>query len=223
MKKATRGAAGTPAHRFELTGGALCLDFANTVDRRLTPAPEDHVRGWDDLVAWAEQSALLSKGEAGRLRGRDRPGPAEGARLLEKARTLREALFAIFSAVAAGRAAPGEALSALNTALPEALARLSLAPAGRAYSWRWVEKGSAAGRILPPVIDSAAELLTSPALTRVRECQSDTCAWLFLDTSRNRTRRWCDMTVCGNRAKARRHYQRARNDRPRNRRPGQAV
>ncbi len=223
MKKTKREGAAPPAYRFELTGGALCLDFANTVDRRPGRAPEDHVQGWDDLVAWAEQSALLSKGEAVRLRGQDRPAPSEAARILEKARTLREALFGIFSAVAAGRAAPGDALAILNGALPEALARLSLAPSGRAFAWRWADKGPAAGRILTPVIDSAAELLTSPDLTRVRECQSDTCAWLFLDTSRNRTRRWCDMTVCGNRAKARRHYERARNDLPRNRRPGQAV
>jgi len=62
--------------------------------------------------------------------------------------------------------------------------------------------------VLAPVVESAAALLTSPDLSRVRECESETCGWLFIDRSRNRSRRWCDMTVCGNRAKVRRHYQR---------------
>src|ERR671930_579256 len=74
-----------------------------------------------------------------------------------------------------------------------------------ANGFAWV-----ADDVLAPVVWSAAELLTSGPLERVRECPGDdTCGWLFLDTSRNGSRRWCDMRTCGNRAKARRYYRRA--------------
>ena len=193
---------------FELTGGALCLDLANTLDNRPTPRPKELLASYADLVSWAEQAGAVSRGEAAQLRRRATRRRREALAALRRALSLRETLFAVFSAAATGRAVPDDALSQLNRPLSEALSRQRVLPSARGYGWGWVEDERALDRMLWPVLRSAADLLTSGDLERVRECASQSCAWLFLDRSRNGSRRWCDMSVCGNRAKARRHYQR---------------
>lgn len=124
-----------------------------------------------------------------------------------RARTLRETIFGVFSA-AARRAAPSPAaLGVLNEHL-RVLGHLRLARGGSAYRWFWEDEGGdVLDRPLWPVVRSAAELLTSDRLDRVRRCSADECDWLFLDRSKNGSRRWCDMTVCGNRSKVRRFRQ----------------
>jgi predicted RNA-binding Zn ribbon-like protein len=203
-----RGAAGG-GERFELTGGRPCLDLVNTLESRPNPRPRELLRSYADLLAWGEQAALLSQGQARRLRERARrqPGKAEAAR--RRAISLREALFSVFSAMTAGSAVPRRALLVLNAALPGALARLRIIGRGGAFAWGWAAETDFE-RVLWPVIQSAGELLTSPARGRLRECAAPDCSWLFLDASKNLSRRWCDMSVCGNRAKARRHYRRER-------------
>ena len=195
---------------FELTGGALCLDLANTLEYRPTARPVDYLRSFGDLLAWGEQAGAVAPAQAETLRRiAVRRRPAAGA-VLKRARALRETLFTIFAAVAMRRAPPEAALASLNAALAGALRHARIAGAGRRFRWTWNNQRGDLDRILWPVIRSAAELLVDERLDRVRECGADNCAWLFLDTSRNRTRRWCDMTVCGNRAKARRYYRRNR-------------
>jgi predicted RNA-binding Zn ribbon-like protein len=132
-------------------------------------------------------------------------------------------MFRLFAAWAAG-ARPGDEawrhegvdadLATVQSGLPEALAHQKVeAQAAKngdtdaAFHWAWDESDDLAAPLWP-VLRSAAQVLTGDDLTRVRECDSDSCRWLFLDCSRNRSRRWCDMQVCGNRAKARRHYRR---------------
>jgi predicted RNA-binding Zn ribbon-like protein len=117
-------------------------------------------------------------------------------------------LYRLFAAVAAGTRPRPEDLEVLNDHVPAAFARAHLAAANH----RFVLKADAAAddlaSPLAPVIQSAIELLTSPDVDRLRSCAADTCEWLFLDTTKNRTRRWCDMKVCGNRAKVRRFRER---------------
>jgi predicted RNA-binding Zn ribbon-like protein len=82
--------------------------------------------------------------------------------------------------------------------------------ANGALAWDWEDEGGSADLMLWPIARSAADVLTSPReLARVRQCPGAGCGWVFLDETKNRSRRWCDMDVCGNRAKARRHYARA--------------
>ena len=193
---------------FELTGGRPCLDFVNTLEGRATE-PRDRLPTYEDLVSWAREAGIVDEGLAGDLRKEAEAAPprrAEGA--LEAARALREALYEIFSAMAAEGSPSAEALARLNDALPEAAKAYRLAPAEPGVAWRWRLSGKGLERILAPLVKDATELLTSPEVGRIRQCESETCAWLFLDQSRNRSRRWCDMKVCGNRAKARRHYER---------------
>ena len=124
---------------------------------------------------------------------------------------LREALYRVFSAVAAGAAGPAADLATLNEALADGFGHVRLAPDGDGYRWGWQIDPPALDRMLWPVLRSAVELLTSDQLDRVKECPGlADCGWLFFDTSKNGSRRWCSMEGCGNRAKGRRHYQRTR-------------
>ena len=202
------GTMGPRGWLFELNGGLLCFDFTNTVDKRPLEDRRDHLASYADLVSWGEQAGGITAADGRRLRQLAARRPGEGRAALRRARQVREAIFAIFHAVAGGRKLPREDLDTLNAALPGALGRQRLVPARDRMAWDYSDEPENLDRVLFPVVRSAAELLTGDDLDRVRECCSDCCAWLFLDTSRNRTRRWCDMTVCGNRAKARRHYAR---------------
>jgi predicted RNA-binding Zn ribbon-like protein len=205
MAEASAGAAA-----LKLLGGSLCLDFANTVDWWGSDQPREWLTSYDELVAWSEHAGILSPAEARRLRHRASQSPAEAEAVLQRAIALREAIHRIFSAIAEGKHAPDGDVAALDAALAEALPMLRLVRAGDEFAWAWAGEEGALERMLWPVAYSAAELLTSPALARVGQCANDLCRWLFLDGSRNHSRRWCDMADCGNRAKARRHYRRTR-------------
>lgn len=188
---------------FELSGGRLCLDFVNTVDNRPTDRRKELLETYPDLAAWSRQSGLLSSREEQALLKRARRARGEASRVLERARALRESLFLLFARDA------NEALDTLREALPAAYRR-PVIRSGRGYDLAWEDDPNALDRMLGPVVRSAVDLLTSKDLDRVRACGADDCDWLFLDESRSRSRQWCNMAVCGNRAKARRFYQRKR-------------
>ncbi len=190
---------------FELSGGRLCLDFANTVDKRPTRDARDLLSAYADLASWSTQSGILSSADEKRLRRQAEQRLGEARTALAHARSLRETIFHLFCAIAEGRS-PAKHLASLE---PE-LAGAFRDPAVRPYELIWRDDAQKLDGMLGPVVRSTVELLTSRDRDRVRICAADSCAWLFLDTSRNRSRRWCDMTVCGNRAKAKRHYQRQR-------------
>jgi predicted RNA-binding Zn ribbon-like protein len=195
---------------FDLTGGMLCLDFVNTVSRRDDPAlRREHLTGYGDVVAFARQSALLSAKQAGELHSYSEQHAQQAQRIFHRALDLRETLYRAFSAIAQKKTPAATDLQKINDAALEALQHRCLARANGGYRWEWQsdEKNPLEG-ILWQVAQSAAELLTADKLGTVRFCEAPDCEWLFLDNSRNRSRRWCDMTSCGNRQKARRHYQR---------------
>lgn len=194
---------------FELTGGALCLDFANTVDYRPSERRKDHLENYGDLIAWGRQAGALPPSQARLLLREAARDEKAAAAALHRARELREAVYRVFSAVAASRAAREADVAVLNAAVAGAFQNLRLAPAAGGYAWTWGGEPDL-DRVLWPVVRSAAELLTCPELTCVRECAAEECGWLFLDRSKNRTRRWCDMKVCGNRNKVRRFHERKR-------------
>jgi len=184
----------------------LCLDFANTTDWHASDHPEESLNSYADLVNWATGVALLTGADAQQLRQMAAQTPAVASATLARAIDLREAVYRIFSAVAADRAVADPDLTILNTWLAEAAGRLEVAQTGDGFAWRWHGQAEALACILWPVAQSAAELLTSEELSRVKQCADDRgCGWLFLDTSRNRSRRWCSMQGCGNRAKVRRY------------------
>jgi predicted RNA-binding Zn ribbon-like protein len=200
---------------FDLDGGRACLDFANTLGS--SSSSTDHLTDFADLVAFATQSDLLTPADADWLRAQGHVQPAVAASVLTRAKRLRGALRAIFSNVAAGTELREAELAELNTEVAAAMAHARVVPAGdgdgdhgsQGYRWGW--SGRALDAPLWPITRSAADLLTSDEeRALVRECGADDCAWLFMDTTRNRSRQWCSMQGCGNREKARRHYQRRR-------------
>jgi len=196
-------------HRFELTGGAACLDFVNTLGDR-PRSRDENLRAYPDLVAWGRQAGVLAGAEATGLRREAARHPVRAREALARAVALREDLYRVFSRVAAGRAPEGRGVRALNEALALALRRLRVRPGRTGFRWSWTAGPADLDRMLWPVVRSAGELLTSAEREHVRECGGEACSWLFVDRSRTRRRRWCDMKTCGNRAKARRHYRRTK-------------
>ena len=198
-----------PQTPFEFSGGALCLDFANTLGDR-PQALKERLRGLDDLLRWAWEAGILDDAERARLVLEAARHPRSAREALSRAIALREAVYRVFSALAAGRA-PGHAdLEGINRDLGLALRHLRVEATEDGFGWAWSRPGAGFGHVVWPVARSAAELLTSPDTVRVRECAEESCGWLFLDRSHARRRRWCDMKICGNRAKARRHYRRTK-------------
>lgn len=199
------------ASNLKLVGGRLCLDFVNTVDWHGTDHPKEWLTTFDELLQWAVHAGAIDRQGAESLMAAGRARPAEAAEALREAVALREAMYRIFAAVAAGREPPADDLEHLNRALARALPRRRLQPRPGGFEWAWADDDATAlDRPLWPILASAAELLTSGDLARVRRCADHGCGWLFVDMSRNRSRRWCSMEDCGNRAKARRHRQRTR-------------
>ncbi len=212
-------AADPGAEGLKLVGGRLCLDFVNTVSgrpparrplaaRRAEAIGRERLVGYADLVRWSRRSGALARGEAEELLGRARRRPAEARTVLRRAVGLREAIYRILIAVIKGWEGPAGDLGLLNRELAAARAREHVVAGGKGFTWDWARPVPGLDRMLWPVARSAAELLTSPDLVFTRECQGEDCGWLFLDTSRNRTRRWCDMADCGNLAKVRRFRRR---------------
>jgi predicted RNA-binding Zn ribbon-like protein len=185
----------------------LALDFANRWRDRGGGEPD---RSYSDLVGWAEDADLIDPGGGAALRHRAEAQPALAQEVVATAHRLGTSIHGVFAAVAAGRDPADEHVNGLNHALAEAMPHLRLRRGAQCCTWTWSGPDEALDRLLWPVARAAADLLTSDRLDRVRECASATCRWLFMDTSRNRSRRWCDMAVCGNRAKARRYYSRHR-------------
>jgi predicted RNA-binding Zn ribbon-like protein len=186
---------------WKFVGGRVCLDFVNTVGGRARGVIlRDKLREYPDLPTWSSAAGLITPAQARGLT----PAAAgkKHAAVLSRAVALREALYLLFQ----DRAAQG-ALDILNRELGIARDHEHLRRARGEFVWRW-DESLALDRMLWPVARSAAELLTSADLAKVRRCGGQDCGWLFLDTSRNGARQWCDMRDCGNRAKVKRFRER---------------
>jgi predicted RNA-binding Zn ribbon-like protein len=198
-----------PVETFELVGGDPCLDFANTVSSYAAVPRKDKLLGYRHLLVFARRAGVIDEAAEGRLAAEADRRPAEAAAVLADARALRDATFALFDP---GRAPSADALAVLDRALGRARAHEHLVTDGEGYALRLDVDDAALDRPLWALAASAAALLVSPQRARVRICGSarDRCTWLFLDESKNQSRRWCSMRDCGNRAKARRHYHKKR-------------
>jgi predicted RNA-binding Zn ribbon-like protein len=194
-----------PYRDLKIVGGNLALDFCNTVDG--DPGGEawvDHLAGYRGLVLWGAKVGLVEREGAERLLGREGSPVARAA--VEQAHGLRDLLSGIFLAVAEGREPSEEDLEALAGAERESLSGAVLAgDLARGYGWRWPDEGVRAP-LIGPVVHAAVELLGSGELTRLKTCTD--CDWLFLDRSKNRSRKWCTMEICGTQAKMRRYVAR---------------
>lgn len=191
---------------LKTVGGVLCLDFANTASARDTEAPTERLHSYADLTAWAEHVGIIDGARAEMLRQEAAREPETAKAVLQQALALREAIFRIFAAQIEDTAPAVDDLVLLNTAIADSYPHLRLATGEVAgFTWSWADAPHQLDRVLWPVVRSAAETLVSGELARVRMCQGEHCGWLFIDRSKNRSRRWCDMQDCGNVEKVRRY------------------
>lgn len=179
---------------FQFIAGNLALDFVNTIGDRLGEARE-YFTSSAELTRWSRLAEVV---------------PAHGRlsltpRRLAAVRSAREELYRLFHPIALGASPARLALSVFNTRLETvAMARRLRLDRG-AVRWEWLASARDPRMLLARVYASAAELLVSGQFRNVRQCGGEACGWLFVDRSPAGRRRWCSMSDCGNRAKARRH------------------
>jgi len=198
---------GTRAAVLPLIGGALCLNFTNTAHGRGTPDHTENLVDYVALIAWSKHAEAIAAVEAERLLAGAARHPRAAEAVRRRAVEFREQLHRSFLALRRGAQPDPRDLDGINRELVAALPHARLAPEAGAFTWSWDDE-PALDRVLWPIVRSATQLLTAAELPRVKQCQGRGCSWLFLDTSKNGSRRWCEMEVCGSRAKARAYYAR---------------
>jgi predicted RNA-binding Zn ribbon-like protein len=195
--------------KFQLVAGHLALDFVNTLDNRYDrPRLVDLLPDYDSFLAFSRQSGILTGGRMRSLRGSTSASKAGHA--LEQIVELRETFYTLFLSVAHGKRPSTGTIRKLNRFLRDARPLETV-------HWRNGRLVRSYGKAMVssieplwPILEAAINLLESPDSRRIHECSEKTCRWLFLDGSRNHSRRWCDMRICGNREKAKRFYSRVR-------------
>jgi predicted RNA-binding Zn ribbon-like protein len=192
------------AGSLPLIADDLALDFANTESGRGFPSHQNHLRDAANVVEWLGHAKALPPDEADRLRKRVTERAEVAADLLARAIELREAVHDIGAALGR-RAKPSQAaLASLSALHARFIAGAELAPGALSCRWRWGARASPVEAALGPIALAAVQLFTEGDFHRIRECGGHACGWLFYDRSKNNRRRWCEMEVCGNRAKQRR-------------------
>jgi predicted RNA-binding Zn ribbon-like protein len=203
------------AGSIKLIGGGLCLDFVNTVDCYGCADPGEYLNTYHDLVAWSRHVGTITHDEAETLFQKAAEHPAEAKTAHRRAIELREVIYNIFSATLEGRSHAEKDLAVFNDLLSKTMMRSQIVRTKGGFHWDMTGNKAKLSWILNPVIRSAADLLISEEFKRIKKCADPICGWLFLDLSRNRSRRWCDMRDCGNRAKANRFYKKKKPSRSR--------
>ncbi len=190
----------------------LCLELTDTVDWRTSDHAKDLLLSYEDLVQWSRKYSVIDSAEADELLGLAASQRATADRVLGQAKDLRETIYRIFSAVVHDKGVRPEDVRTLNGFLGKAMAKMEVQPADSGYRLGWCTDCTVelADKMLYPVAKSAAELLTSEHIDRVRECanEEDGCGSMFLDYSKSHSKRWCSMKSCGNKAKVRTYYAR---------------
>jgi predicted RNA-binding Zn ribbon-like protein len=188
---------------FKLNAEHVALDFVNTLDDRYAPrGPRELLPSYADLIRFCRQAGIVTHAEAARLSAL--PGASQ-EKALRSAIELRELLARVFYRWVEGRPPAAEDRIALEQWSAACARHRELRWKNENLEWTW--KALAADAEAPALLlaQRALDLLIGDEPPRLHTCASETCRWLFLDTSKNRTRRWCDMKICGNRAKARRY------------------
>jgi predicted RNA-binding Zn ribbon-like protein len=198
------------AETFRCPGGALCLDFCNS-GQGARRASGDWIAGFPELIDWLEAAGAVTTGQAARLRRAGAASPRAATQVWRRAIKFREALFRVLKAKAEGGKVAREDLSDIEAEHARAVSFARLSWIGEAYRWSLDPSAAALDAAMQPLVESAVSLLTSAKLERLRRCGNSTCYWLFIDETRNHSRRWCEMASCGNVVKVRRHRERARN------------
>ena len=192
------------AGSLPLVGDNLALDFANTESGRGFASHQNHLRDAANVLDWLEHARALSPDEAQWLRAETSARADLAVNLQASAVALRSAIHGVGAAIGRGSAPPRASLTDLSAQYARCINRASLARDANACRWRWSARVAPVEAALGPIALAAVELFTEGDFSRIKECGGHACGWLFYDASKNNRRRWCEMEVCGNRAKQRR-------------------
>lgn len=197
-----------PASRaatLPLVGSDLAFDFTNTASGRGSAAQTDHLGTPEHVVAWSRHAKVLTPEDGGVVERMIAGRPALGRDLLRRARELREVIYRIGTAIAHGELPESADTDKLARIHAGCVARAKLTPFRGNFVWSWRPADGLTEAILGPIGLSALTLLAQSDVSRIKQCAGDHCGWLFFDTTKNKQRRWCEMEVCGNRAKQKAH------------------
>jgi len=201
------------AGNLSLLGGRPCLDFVNTLDWRGTDQPVEFLHTYHDLVVWSRHAGTISGQEAKQLLQKSKINTSRVAAVLQDAIELREVIYRIFASIAGGLPVAEKDLVIFNRYLCKTMRSSNIVQQKQDLVWITMGGPQDLDWLLNPLVRSAADLLVSAERKRVKKCSDPACGYLFLDISRNLSRRWCDMRDCGNRAKANRFYKRRKESR----------
>lgn len=188
---------------FDFTGGHPVLDFVNTLDARMAPVPNEILRRYEDLLAWSVEVGTVSERGAEALDELAKRDPSAAQTALESAREVREALFGILRAIENGMPPPAADLVRFNAGLAESMSHARILATDDGFELRW--EGPELERPIWSIVQAASDMLLAGDVSKIGVCASETCQYLFFDTTRNHSRRWCDAAICGNRARVRRY------------------
>jgi predicted RNA-binding Zn ribbon-like protein len=197
----------TPDHirAMRLVGGSPALDFVNTRSGPLVGEPDtESLREYADLVAWGRYAGVLTDAESNGLTRLARNHPREAGKTFDRAIDARSTIDGVFRAVSQGERPSAPLLDQLASLEADALEHGGLVEEGSGFEWRW--RADDLGRALWPVVHAGVELLTAGRLHRLKGCGG--CRFLFLDDTRNGSRRWCSMEDCGTAEKMRNYVTR---------------
>jgi predicted RNA-binding Zn ribbon-like protein len=194
----------------DLKSGHPVLEFTNTVSNHASEQPGETLFKYEDLLTWAKRVGLLAGEQVQRFTRKAAAQPGAAAAAFDRSLELREALYRIFVAQTKGTSPSAEDLALLNSILAQLTSGAQIGYHAGRFAWQWNFDENALETPLWLIALSAVELITSENNKWVGQCaDEDGCGWLFLDTSKNHSRRWCDINDCGNRAKQRRYQKRA--------------
>lgn len=183
-----------------IVAGNLALDFGNTIDDPLGPERFDHVANYGNLVAWSQRIGTLSAQSSATLLQLARDHPREAESTVQRGKELRAAINETFGAIVDGHSAD-TGWQQLRPFLTEAIRHAGVRSSSRNFSLVW--DSTELGSPLWPVAEAAYRLLIGPEIQRLKRCVG--CPWLFVDRSKNHSRRWCSMEICGTDEKMRRY------------------
>ena len=194
---------------YMMVGERLCMDFINTVSwRESTEKKRDWFTSYVKLVDWSVHAEVLTAQQGQDLLVEGGENPSQAEEVLKQAIQMREVMYRVFKHISKKTVPSEQDLARLNESVSHFYRSLQVIQDEDQFTLKFIQTAKNLDTMLPPILQSAVDLLISKNdLERVKQCEGDLCGWLFYDTSRNRSRRWCSMADCGNRAKVRRFYQ----------------
>lgn len=198
----------TPDAAFLFVGNAKCLDFVNT-ELIVKGRPVDLLKNFDDLVSWLVEAQAIDAAEA-REAVRQWGGRPEGKRVFEEGRAFRAVLRTMVERIVNGKPVQSPALDAINKLLQNRVGYSQLVRGRGGFERRFHSGAAEAGHLLVPLAEFASDLLCHYDHALIKRCQNPACILYFYDTTKNHARRWCSMSLCGNRMKVAAHYSRHR-------------